>query len=109
MTVETLILGGINYLDTRTEFWQQQKPIYARVRDRKLMQQRWLPERKRKPSEVARYILKSMEEIDMCRYPRWKQQERYDWCILFRVGNYRPDEQTIAFEGSLFPNNSRRF
>ncbi|CAM4706210.1 outer dynein arm-docking complex subunit 4 isoform X1 [Caretta caretta] len=65
MTVEDLILGGINYLDTRTEFWQQQKPIYARVRDRKLMQQRWLPERKRKPSEVARYILKSMEEIDM--------------------------------------------
>ncbi|KAM7137620.1 outer dynein arm-docking complex subunit 4 isoform 1-T1 [Macrochelys suwanniensis] len=65
MTVEDLILGGINYLDTRTEFWQQQKPIYARVRDRRLMQQRWLPERKRKPSEVARYILKSMEEIDM--------------------------------------------
>ncbi|TFK10615.1 T-cell surface antigen CD2-like [Platysternon megacephalum] len=65
LTVEDLILGGISYLDTRTEFWQQQKPIYARVRDRKLMQQRWLPERKRKPSEVARYILKSMEEIDM--------------------------------------------
>lgn len=65
MTVEDLILGGINYLDTRTDFWQQQKPIYARVRDRKLMQQRWIPERKRKPSEVARYILKSMEDIDM--------------------------------------------
>ncbi|XP_074835113.1 outer dynein arm-docking complex subunit 4 isoform X1 [Carettochelys insculpta] len=65
MMVEDLILDGINYLDTRTEFWQQQKPIYARVRDRKLMQQRWIPERKRKPSEVARYILKSMEDIDM--------------------------------------------
>uniref|UniRef100_A0A8D0HBX7 Outer dynein arm-docking complex subunit 4 n=1 Tax=Sphenodon punctatus TaxID=8508 RepID=A0A8D0HBX7_SPHPU len=65
ITVENLILGGITYLDTRTEFWQQHKPIYARVRDRKLMQQRWIRDRKRKPSEVARYILKSMEEIDM--------------------------------------------
>uniref|UniRef100_A0A7M4EDJ2 Outer dynein arm-docking complex subunit 4 n=1 Tax=Crocodylus porosus TaxID=8502 RepID=A0A7M4EDJ2_CROPO len=65
MTVEDLILGGIKYLDTRTEFWQQQKPIYARVRDRKLRQQRWIRDKKRKPSEVARYIVKSMEDIDM--------------------------------------------
>ncbi|XP_059582927.1 outer dynein arm-docking complex subunit 4 isoform X3 [Alligator mississippiensis] len=65
MTVEDLILGGIKYLDTRTEFWQQQKPIYARVRDRKLRQQRWIQDKKRKPSEVARHIVKSMEDIDM--------------------------------------------
>uniref|UniRef100_A0A8C7KHG7 Outer dynein arm docking complex subunit 4 n=1 Tax=Oncorhynchus kisutch TaxID=8019 RepID=A0A8C7KHG7_ONCKI len=29
------------YLDTHTDFWRQQKPIYARERDRKLMQQKW--------------------------------------------------------------------
>lgn len=52
-------------LDTRTEFWQQQKPIYARVRERKLRQQRWIRDKKRKPAEVARYIVKSMEDIDM--------------------------------------------
>ncbi|XP_067168320.1 outer dynein arm-docking complex subunit 4 isoform X3 [Apteryx mantelli] len=63
--VKDLVLGGIAYLDTRAEFWQQQKPIYARVRERKLRQQRWIRDRKRKPAEVARYIVKSMEDIDM--------------------------------------------
>uniref|UniRef100_F6ZC29 Outer dynein arm-docking complex subunit 4 n=1 Tax=Monodelphis domestica TaxID=13616 RepID=F6ZC29_MONDO len=65
MTVEDLIMTGINYLDTRTDFWRQQKPIYARERDRKLMQEKWVRDRKRRPSETARYILKSLEEIDM--------------------------------------------
>ncbi|NWY06863.1 TTC25 protein, partial [Nothoprocta ornata] len=63
--VKDLVLGGITYLNTRTEFWQQQKPIYARVRERKLRQQRWIRDKKRKPDEVARYIAKSMEDIDM--------------------------------------------
>ncbi|XP_068774834.1 outer dynein arm-docking complex subunit 4 isoform X2 [Struthio camelus] len=63
--VKDLVLGGITYLDKRTEFWQQQKPIYARVRERKLRQQRWIRDKKRKPAEVARYIVKSMEDIDM--------------------------------------------
>ncbi|XP_074080012.1 outer dynein arm-docking complex subunit 4 isoform X3 [Macrotis lagotis] len=65
MTVEDLIMTGINYLDTRTDFWRQQKPIYARERDRKLLQGKWVRDRKRRPSETARYILKSLEEIDM--------------------------------------------
>ncbi|XP_074080011.1 outer dynein arm-docking complex subunit 4 isoform X2 [Macrotis lagotis] len=51
--------------DTRTDFWRQQKPIYARERDRKLLQGKWVRDRKRRPSETARYILKSLEEIDM--------------------------------------------
>ncbi|KAI6072488.1 Tetratricopeptide repeat protein 25 [Aix galericulata] len=63
--VADMVLSGIAYLDTRTEFWQQQKPIYARVRERKLRQQRWIRDKKRKPAEVARYIVKSMEDIDM--------------------------------------------
>lgn len=58
-------MTGINYLDTRTNFWRQQKPIYARERDRKLMQEKWLRNRKRRPSQTARYILKSLEDIDM--------------------------------------------
>ncbi|KAL8175956.1 UNVERIFIED_CONTAM: Tetratricopeptide repeat protein 25 [Gekko kuhli] len=65
VTVGDMIQEGLSYLDTRTDFWQQQKPIYARIRDRKLVLKRWTREQKRKPSEVARYILKSMEEIDM--------------------------------------------
>lgn len=66
LTVEDLIMTGINYLDTRSNFWRQQKPIYARERDRKLMQEKWLRDRKRQPSQTARYILKSLEDIDMC-------------------------------------------
>ncbi|KFQ94550.1 Tetratricopeptide repeat protein 25, partial [Nipponia nippon] len=63
--VADLVLSGISYLDARSEFWQQQKPIYARVRERKLRQQRWIRDKKRKPAEVGRYIMKSMEDIDM--------------------------------------------
>lgn len=69
LTVEDLIITGINYLDTRSNFWRQQKPIYARERDRKLMQERWLRDRKRRPSQTARYILKSLEDIDMRGWP----------------------------------------
>ncbi|XP_040353487.1 outer dynein arm-docking complex subunit 4 [Herpailurus yagouaroundi] len=65
LTVEDLIMTGINYLDTRSNFWRQQKPIYARERDRKLMQEKWLRDRKWQPSQTARYILKSLEDVDM--------------------------------------------
>ncbi|XP_036985689.2 outer dynein arm-docking complex subunit 4 [Artibeus jamaicensis] len=65
LTVEDLIMTGINYLDSRSDFWRQQKPIYARERDRKLMQEKWLGNRKRSPSQTAHYILKSLEDIDM--------------------------------------------
>ncbi|KAM5309554.1 outer dynein arm-docking complex subunit 4 isoform 2-T2 [Glossophaga mutica] len=65
LTVEDLIMTGINYLDSRSDFWRQQKPIYARERDRKLMQEKWLRNRKRSPSQTAHYILKSLEDIDM--------------------------------------------
>ncbi|NWX16188.1 TTC25 protein, partial [Aegotheles bennettii] len=63
--VEDLVLSGISYLDKRSKFWQQQKPIYARVRERKLRQQRWVRDKKRKPAEVDRYLMKSMEDIEM--------------------------------------------
>ncbi|XP_043910488.1 outer dynein arm-docking complex subunit 4-like isoform X1 [Protopterus annectens] len=62
--VQDLILSGITYLDTRTDFWRQQKPIYARDRDRKLMQQKWNRSKQSKPSDPTKYILKSLEEID---------------------------------------------
>lgn len=65
LTVEDIIMTGINYLDSRSNFWRQQKPIYARERDRKLMQEKWLRNRKRRPSQTARYILKNLEDIDM--------------------------------------------
>ncbi|XP_014814626.1 PREDICTED: tetratricopeptide repeat protein 25 [Calidris pugnax] len=63
--VSELVLGGISYLDTRSEFWQQQKPIYARVKERKLRKQKWIRDKKQKPADIGRYIMKSMEDIDM--------------------------------------------
>jgi hypothetical protein len=30
-----LVQGGISYLDTRTDFWRQQKPMYAREYEQK--------------------------------------------------------------------------
>ncbi|XP_051988767.1 outer dynein arm-docking complex subunit 4-like isoform X1 [Xyrauchen texanus] len=62
--VQDLIEGCISYLDTRTEFWQQQKPIYARQRDRKLMQQQWSRALHKPPSDPTRHVLTSLEEID---------------------------------------------
>ncbi|KAK9977547.1 hypothetical protein ABG768_019355 [Culter alburnus] len=62
--VQDLIVGCISYLDTRTAFWQQQKPIYARQRDRKLMQQQWNRVKHKPPSDPTRYVLTSLEDID---------------------------------------------
>ncbi|XP_003642871.3 outer dynein arm-docking complex subunit 4 [Gallus gallus] len=93
MKVEDVVLGGIAYLDTRAEFWQQQKPIYARVRERRLRQQKWVREKKPKPAEVARYIVKSMEDIDMlltgdCPKESCKKAER----VLKTIEGWSEDE-----------------
>ncbi|XP_032567387.1 tetratricopeptide repeat protein 25 isoform X1 [Chiroxiphia lanceolata] len=63
--VEDLVLDGISYLNQRRDFWQQQKPIYARLYERRLLQQRGIGDRKRKPAEVARAIAKDMEDIEL--------------------------------------------
>ncbi|KAI4894996.1 hypothetical protein NFI96_032186 [Prochilodus magdalenae] len=62
--LQDVILSCISYLDTRTEFWRQQKPIYARQRDRRLLQEQWNRARHRPPSDPTCYILKNLEEID---------------------------------------------
>ncbi|XP_064329388.1 outer dynein arm-docking complex subunit 4 isoform X2 [Phalacrocorax carbo] len=91
--VADLVLSGISYLDTRGEFWQQQKPIYARVREHKLRQQRWIRDKKQKPAEVARYIVKSMEDINMlltgdCPEESCKKAER----VLKTIQGWSDDE-----------------
>jgi len=60
-----LIQDGVTYLDTRADFWRQQKPMYARKREQKL--------RRIKPSltkplgaagrDYTKFVLKSLEEI----------------------------------------------
>ncbi|XP_014665347.1 PREDICTED: tetratricopeptide repeat protein 25-like isoform X2 [Priapulus caudatus] len=60
-----LINEGLHYLDTRTEFWRQQRPIYARKRDSANARRGRL---RVKPvaaySRAVRAIMKVLEEID---------------------------------------------
>ncbi|CAK8674799.1 outer dynein arm-docking complex subunit 4-like isoform X2 [Clavelina lepadiformis] len=64
MSIYDLVTSGINYLDTRTEFWRQQKPMYARKRDRMLMQQKWSNRKTERISDPTKFILKNLDEID---------------------------------------------
>ncbi|NXI03272.1 TTC25 protein, partial [Pachycephala philippinensis] len=64
--VMDLVLDGISYLNHRRDFWQQQKPMYARVYERKLLQQGRMQDKKRKLSDIGRSIAKDMEDIELC-------------------------------------------
>merc|ERR1712226_56740 len=66
MSINELILSGLNYLDTRTDFWQQHKPIYARKRDRMLMQQKWSKTESQQGAAKAKSaeLLKSLENAE---------------------------------------------
>lgn len=67
---------GINYLDSRTEFWRQQKPMYARKREKELKKWNKPPTRPQAPfrrirsgnlrgsNNHTKYVLKSLEDID---------------------------------------------
>ncbi|NWH36753.1 TTC25 protein, partial [Chloropsis hardwickii] len=63
--VMDLVLGGISYLNRRRDFWQQQKPIYARVHERKVLRQGRMQDTKEKPSDISRSIAKNMEDIEL--------------------------------------------
>lgn len=75
-SIHALVEEGLSYLDSRTEFWRQQKPMYARKREKELKKWKPSPTRPQNPSHSTRpgrigsevdytkYVLKSMEEID---------------------------------------------
>ena len=45
-------------METRTEFWRQQKPLYARKKEKGNVTRK-----KNKPS-LAKFVLKQLEEVD---------------------------------------------
>lgn len=62
-------------MDTRAEFWRQQKPMYTRKREKELKKWKPPPTRPQNPSKATRankellvdhagYVLKSIEDID---------------------------------------------
>ncbi|NWU94167.1 TTC25 protein, partial [Upupa epops] len=63
--VAELVRSGISYLDTCSEFWQQQKPIYARLRERQRQQQRQLHDQRLRPAELSRCVEKCLEDAEM--------------------------------------------
>lgn len=65
--VMDLVSGGISYLNHRRDFWQQQKPMYARAYERKVLQQERMQDKKEKPSDISRSIAKDMEDIELSR------------------------------------------
>ncbi len=53
---------GLAYLDTRTEFWRQQKPLYAR---KKMKQKSGSGQKRdRTKNDLAENIIKKLEDID---------------------------------------------
>ncbi|KAJ3601612.1 hypothetical protein NHX12_032580 [Muraenolepis orangiensis] len=63
--LQDLILHSVGYLDRRVDFWRQQKLIYARERDRRLLREKWSKGRAHSsPSDPTEYVLRSLEEID---------------------------------------------
>ena len=63
MSIRDLAIQGLEYLDTRTDFWQQQKPMYSRKRDGDMRQNSRSRAGTGKQDPTA-YILKALEEID---------------------------------------------
>lgn len=66
----TTVDEALGYLDARTEFWRQQKPMYARKREQELKKYRPAPTRPRSkgtPGESvdhSKYVLRALEDID---------------------------------------------
>lgn len=56
-----LVQEGLNYLDTRIDFWRQQEPLYAR-KNKKLPPRK--PPQRQLPADTTKFILRSLEEID---------------------------------------------
>ena len=60
-TIHGLISGGISYLDSRTEFWRQQKPLYARKKQKPVLHRN---KPKPKTEDPADFVVRSLDEID---------------------------------------------
>ncbi|KAK3082593.1 hypothetical protein FSP39_000037 [Pinctada imbricata] len=67
--IKCKVEDGLDFLDSRADFWRQQKPMYARKRDREKQRQS-AKSRQRDPTD---YLLRCLEEID-----EDQVKERYD-------------------------------
>ena len=68
-TIYSTVDDALTYLDARTEFWRQQKPMYARKREKELKKYRPSPTRSKATGGVdhTKFVLKTLDEIDSCK------------------------------------------
>ena len=68
--IYSLVEEGLAYLDSRTEFWRQQKPMYARKREKEMKKWHRSPTRPQAPFRTTRevdytkFAFRALEEID---------------------------------------------
>ncbi len=62
-TILGLVEGGLTYLDTRTDFWRQQNPMYARERESAKLRR---PRRRSggRAQSPYDYVMCELEQID---------------------------------------------
>ena len=56
--------GGLEYFETRTEFWRQQRPLYARRVDRQRLNNARKKDDPRPQTSQSEIVLKKLKEID---------------------------------------------
>ncbi|XP_050406246.1 outer dynein arm-docking complex subunit 4 [Patella vulgata] len=87
-----LVEEGLSYLDTRTDFWRQQKPMYARKHERMQQHRSKRQETQSKGGSPNAYIISELEKIDQahgdCKYK--DSLNRAQKCLK-TVEGYSPD------------------
>lgn len=96
-TIYDLVSEGIDYLDTRTEFWRQQKPMYARKREKSDIGKQGRKDGK-KPVDPTKYILKNLEEIDAGIEQNFSFNLLFNLNFILKQGNMFIAPDTLAVE-----------
>ena len=62
--VRELVQDGLTYLDKRADFWRQQKPLYARKKDKQSKEAKKYATRDQAAVKKLSKFMKKLEEID---------------------------------------------
>lgn len=90
-TISNLVEEGLMYLDTRTDFWRQQKPMYAR-RHEKIMQKHRFESNTGKLSPND-YIIRELERIDQAQIEgKYQESLKKAQRCLSTVENFTEDQ-----------------
>ncbi|KAJ3332050.1 Tetratricopeptide repeat protein 25 [Blyttiomyces sp. JEL0837] len=70
--IYSLVSDALNYLETRTEFWRQQKPIYARRKEHSRIQARAITARNRQliANKASEFLAREAQEIERQNNPK---------------------------------------